>query len=50
MKCSEAIKNNLCLGCVRLEYENANREADCGYIKSGLDVCKEILEGKQIKF
>ena len=48
MKCEEAIKNNLCLGCGLAE-QNINAD-DCEYREqSGLEVCKQILEGKQLK-
>lgn len=49
MTCKEAIENNLCLGCMRLEKENPNADK-CEYRdKSGLEKCKEILKGEQIK-
>lgn len=49
MTCTEAIKNNLCLGCGRLELENPNAD-NCEYReKSGLDMCKKIIEGVQMK-
>ena len=49
MKCSEAIIKNLCLGCMRLEQEDGNAD-NCEYReKSGLDMCKKIIEGVQMK-
>ena len=49
MTCEEAIKNNLCLGCGVAE-NNPNAD-DCEYReKSGLEKCKELLEGKQMKY
>lgn len=49
MDCKEAIKKGLCLGCVRVEQENLNAD-NCEYReKSGLEICKQILEGKQLK-
>ena len=48
MTCEEAIKNNLCLGC-RLAETNINAD-ECKYReKSGLEKCKELLEGVQMK-
>ena len=47
MTCEYAIKNNLCLGCGLAEANNAD---NCEYReKSGLDICKRIIEGEQIK-
>lgn len=48
MTCEEAINKNLCLGCGLAEN---NQNADkCEYReKSGLEKCKELLEGKQMK-
>lgn len=49
MTCQEAIEKGLCLGCMRLELENPNAD-NCKYRKqSGLELCKKILEGEQIK-
>ena len=49
MKCSEAIIKNLCLGYMRLEQEDGNAD-NCEYReKSGLDICKRIIEGEQIR-
>ena len=43
MRCEEAIKSNLCLGCGLAEL-NPNAD-NCEYReKSGLEVCKEILK------
>lgn len=48
MRCEEAIKKNLCLGCGLTEL-NPNTD-NCEYReKSGLELCKQILEGKQLK-
>lgn len=48
MTCEEAIKKKLCLGC-RLAELNPNAD-NCEYReKSGLEICKQILEGKQLK-
>lgn len=48
MTCKEAIKNNLCLGC-RLAEQNINAD-NCKYREqSGLDLCKKIIEGVQMK-
>lgn len=48
MKCAEAIKKGLCLGCGLAE-QNINAD-NCEYReKSGLDLCKKILQGSQIK-
>lgn len=48
MTCEEAIKKNLCLGCGLAEL-NPNAD-NCEYReKSGLDMCKKILKGEQIK-
>lgn len=48
MKCEEVIKNNLCLGCSLAE-QNINAD-NCEYREqSGLDLCKKILQGSQIK-
>ena len=48
MTCEEAIKKNLCLGCALAEL-NPNVD-NCEYReKSGLDMCKKILKGEQIK-
>ena len=48
MTCEEAIKKNLCLGCGLAEL-NLNAD-NCEYReKSGLELCKQILEGKQLK-
>lgn len=48
MKCAEAIKKGLCLGCGLAE-QNINAD-NCKYREqSGLEVCKQILEGKQLK-
>lgn len=48
MTCEESIKSNLCLGCGLAEL---NPKADnCEYReKSGLEACKKILEGEQMK-
>ncbi len=49
MTCKEAIEKKLCLGCMRVEVENPNAD-DCKYREqSGLDLCKKILQGSQIK-
>lgn len=48
MTCKEAIEKNLCLGCMRLEKENPNADK-CEYRESGLDMCKKIIEGVQMK-
>ena len=49
MTCEEAIKSNLCLGCGLAE-NNPNAD-ECIYReKSGLEKCKELLEGKQMKY
>ena len=49
MTCKEAIEKKLGLGCMRVELENLNAD-DCEYReKSGLDMCKKIIEGVQIK-
>ena len=48
MTCEEAIKKNLCLGCGLAEL-NPNAD-NCEYReKQGLEICKQILEGKQLK-
>lgn len=48
MTCREAIERGLCLGCGLAE-QNINAD-NCEYReKSGLEKCKELLEGKQIK-
>lgn len=48
MKCEEAIKKGLCLGCGLAE-QNINAD-NCKYREqSGLDLCKKILQGSQIK-
>lgn len=48
MKCEDVIRNGLCLGC-NLAEQNINAD-NCEYReKSGLEKCKELLEGKQIK-
>jgi hypothetical protein len=47
MTCEESIKNNLCLGC-GLEIINNNADK-CEYRESGLDMCKKIIEGVQMK-
>lgn len=48
MDCKEAIKKGLCLGC-NLAEQNINAD-NCEYReKSGLEICKQILEGKQLK-
>lgn len=48
MTCEEAIKYNLCLGCALAE---VNINADkCEYReKSGIEICKKILKGEQMK-
>ena len=44
----EAIKKRLCLGCGLAE-QNINSD-NCKYREqSGLDLCKKILQGSQIK-
>ena len=44
----EAIEKGLCLGCSLAE-QNINAD-NCEYReKSGLDMCKKILEGEQMK-
>ena len=49
MRCEDAIKNGLCLGCGRLELENPNADK-CEYRdKSGLEQCKKIIEGVQMR-
>jgi hypothetical protein len=49
MTCKEAIEKGFCLGCGRVEKENPNAD-DCKYrIQSGLDLCKKIIEGVQMK-
>ena len=49
MTCKEAIEKGLCLGCMRVELENSNAD-NCEYReKSGLEVCKKIIEGEQLK-
>ena len=49
MTCKEAIEKGLCLGCARKKKKNPNAD-NCEYReKSGLELCKQILEGKQLK-
>ena len=49
MTCEEAIEKGLCLGCTRVEQKNPNAD-NCEYReKSGLDMCKKIIEGVQMK-
>ena len=49
MTCKEAIEKGLCLGCARVEQKNPNAD-NCEYReKSGLDMCKKIIEGVQMK-
>ena len=49
MTCKEAVEKGYCLGCGRLEKENPNAD-DCEYrIQNGLDLCKKIIEGTQMK-
>lgn len=46
--CKYYIEHFLCLGC-RLAEQNINAD-NCEYReKSGLEKCKELLEGKQMK-
>lgn len=48
MTCKEVIEKGLCLGCTLAE-QNINAD-NCEYRdKSGLEKCKEILKGEQIK-
>ena len=48
MRCEEAIKKNLCLGCALAEL-NPNAD-NCEYrVQSELELCKQILQGNQIK-
>lgn len=48
MTCEEVIKKGLCLGCGLAE-QNINAD-NCKYREqSGLDLCKKILQGSQIK-
>lgn len=48
MRCEDAIRNKLCLGCRLAEY-NINADK-CEYReKSGLEQCKKIIEGVQMK-
>ena len=48
MTCTETIIKGLCLGCTLAE-QNINADK-CEYReKSGLEKCKELLEGKQMK-
>lgn len=48
MTCKEVIEKGLCLGC-NLAEQNINADK-CEYReKSGLEKCKELLEGKQMK-
>ena len=44
MRCEEAIKRNFCLGCGLAEL-NPNADNYEYREKSGLEVCKKILEG-----
>ena len=48
MTCKEAIEKRICLGCGRVESENPNAE-NCKYKDNGLDICKKIIEGIQMK-
>ena len=48
MKCAEALKKGLWIGCGLAE-QNINAD-NCKYREqSGLDLCKKILEGEQMK-
>ena len=48
MTCEQSIKNKLCLGC-NLAEQNINAD-NCEYREeSGLDICKKIIEGVQMK-
>ena len=48
MTCTETIIKGLCLGCTQAE-QNINAD-NCEYReKSGLDMCKKIIEGVQMK-
>ena len=49
MTCKEAVEKGYCLGCGRLETENPNAD-NCKYrTQNGLDLCKKILKGEQLK-
>ena len=48
MTCTESIQKGLCLGCSRVETENPNADS-CEYKYNGLDMCKKIIEGVQMK-
>ena len=46
MRCEDAIKNSMCLGCSLAE-QNINAD-NCKYREqSGLDLCKRILKGEK---
>ena len=48
MRCEDAIRNKLCLGCTLAE-QNINAD-NCEYReKSGLEQCKKIIEGVQMR-
>ena len=48
MDCKETIEKGLCLGCSLAE-QNINAD-NCKYREqSGLDLCKKIIEGVQMK-
>lgn len=40
---------NCTLGCFRLEDETFNGTNECEYAENGLDMCKKIIEGVQMK-
>ena len=46
MTCKESIEKGVCLGCGLAVQNNAD---NCEYRENGLDLCKRILEGEQIR-
>ncbi len=47
--CKTAIEIGLCKGCNLLELENFVGKSKCELVPSGLNLCKKILKGEQIK-
>ena len=41
--CKEAIKNNKCTGCNRLELPEFKGVQNCKYVKSDIEEIKEVL-------
>ena len=47
--CKTAIESGICKGCNLLEIPTFQGKEKCNLVPNGLDICKQILKGEQMK-